>query len=37
MAMQQLETTATLDYQSEHYKDSYSRINAIVIEGEQEA
>ena len=37
MAMQQLETTSTLDYQSEHYKDAYSRINAIVIEGEQEA
>jgi fatty aldehyde decarbonylase len=37
MAMQQLETTSTLDYQSAHYKDAYSRINAIVIEGEQEA
>lgn len=35
--MQQLETNPTLDYQSEHYKDAYSRINAIVIEGEQEA
>jgi fatty aldehyde decarbonylase len=34
--MPQLE--ATLDiYQSETYKDAYSRINAIVIEGEQEA
>ena len=27
----------TLDYQSESYKDAYSRINAIVIEGELEA
>ncbi|MGF1570704.1 MAG: aldehyde oxygenase (deformylating) [Nodosilinea sp.] len=35
--MQQLKTTSTLDYQSESYKDAYSRINAIVIEGEQEA
>lgn len=35
--MPQLEATATLDYQSETYKDAYSRINAIVIEGEQEA
>lgn len=35
--MPQLEATATLDYQSEIYKDAYSRINAIVIEGEQEA
>jgi fatty aldehyde decarbonylase len=35
--MQQLETTPTLDYQSDVYKDAYSRINAIVIEGEQEA
>lgn len=35
--MPQLEATATLDYQSEAYKDAYSRINAIVIEGEQEA
>ncbi|TVR12725.1 MAG: aldehyde oxygenase (deformylating) [Phormidium sp. GEM2.Bin31] len=35
--MPQLEATATLDYQSEVYKDAYSRINAIVIEGEQEA
>lgn len=26
-----------LDYNSEAYKDAYSRINAIVIEGEQEA
>ena len=35
--MPQLEATATLDYQSDVYKDAYSRINAIVIEGEQEA
>ncbi|MEM0979492.1 MAG: aldehyde oxygenase (deformylating) [Cyanobacteria bacterium P01_H01_bin.58] len=35
--MQQLETIPALDYQSEGYKDAYSRINAIVIEGEQEA
>nr|AHH34185.1 aldehyde deformylating oxygenase [Planktothrix agardhii NIVA-CYA 126/8] len=27
----------TIDFQSETYKDAYSRINAIVIEGEQEA
>ncbi len=33
----QLTTTSTLDYSSETYKDAYSRINAIVIEGEQEA
>ncbi len=26
-----------LDFKSETYKDAYSRINAIVIEGEQEA
>lgn len=37
MATSQLETAPTLDYQSEQYKDAYSRINAIVIEGEQEA
>jgi fatty aldehyde decarbonylase len=35
--MQQLEASPTLDYQSATYKDAYSRINAIVIEGEQEA
>jgi fatty aldehyde decarbonylase len=36
--MPQLEAiTPELDYQSETYKDAYSRINAIVIEGEQEA
>lgn len=37
MAIQPLETVETFDYQSESYKDAYSRINAIVIEGEQEA
>ncbi|WP_338038714.1 long-chain fatty aldehyde decarbonylase [Neosynechococcus sphagnicola] len=35
--MPQLEASLTLDYQSDVYKDAYSRINAIVIEGEQEA
>jgi fatty aldehyde decarbonylase len=35
--MQQLEATSGLDYHSDAYKDAYSRINAIVIEGEQEA
>jgi fatty aldehyde decarbonylase len=35
--MQQLEIGSDIDFQSEHYKDAYSRINAIVIEGEQEA
>lgn len=35
--MQQLDMNPALDYQSESYKDAYSRINAIVIEGEQEA
>lgn len=35
--MPQLEASAALDFQSENYKDAYSRINAIVIEGEQEA
>lgn len=29
--------TALPDFTSERYKDAYSRINAIVIEGEQEA
>jgi fatty aldehyde decarbonylase len=34
----QLETIdSAIDYASETYKDAYSRINAIVIEGEQEA
>jgi fatty aldehyde decarbonylase len=35
--MPQLEALPTTDFQSEVYKDAYSRINAIVIEGEQEA
>jgi fatty aldehyde decarbonylase len=35
--MPQLEATPEIDFQSETYKDAYSRINAIVIEGEQEA
>ncbi|MEA5583110.1 aldehyde oxygenase (deformylating) [Nodularia harveyana UHCC-0300] len=35
--MQQLATELKIDFQSEEYKDAYSRINAIVIEGEQEA
>lgn len=35
--MQQMAATSELDFHSETYKDAYSRINAIVIEGEQEA
>lgn len=35
--MQPLATESKIDFQSEIYKDAYSRINAIVIEGEQEA
>lgn len=35
--MPQLEAAPALDFQSETYKDAYSRINAIVIEGEDEA
>jgi len=36
--MQQLKDQShEIDFQSEKYKDAYSRINAIVIEGEQEA
>lgn len=35
--MPQLEAIPAIDFQSETYKDAYSRINAIVIEGEQEA
>jgi len=35
--MPQLEATPKINFQSEQYKDAYSRINAIVIEGEQEA
>ncbi|WP_330485216.1 aldehyde oxygenase (deformylating) [Tumidithrix elongata] len=37
MMGQQMEMTATIDFQTETYRDAYSRINAIVIEGEQEA
>ncbi|BAY33852.1 hypothetical protein NIES2107_57550 [Nostoc carneum NIES-2107] len=35
--MQQITEQPEIDFQSEKYKDAYSRINAIVIEGEQEA
>lgn len=35
--MQQLGVSPELDFTSETYKDAYSRINAIVIEGEREA
>jgi len=35
--MQQMAAELEIDFQSETYKDAYSRINAIVIEGEQEA
>ena len=35
--MQQTEASPAIDFQTETYKDAYSRINAIVIEGEQEA
>lgn len=35
--MPQLEAVPAIDFHSETYKDAYSRINAIVIEGEQEA
>lgn len=35
--MPQLEAPQKTDFQSEVYKDAYSRINAIVIEGEHEA
>jgi fatty aldehyde decarbonylase len=35
--MASIAATPELDYQSEAYKDAYSRINAIVIEGEREA
>lgn len=35
--MQELATRSELDFHSEAYKDAYSRINAIVIEGEEEA
>jgi fatty aldehyde decarbonylase len=35
--MPQLEASAAIDFHTEVYRDAYSRINAIVIEGEQEA
>lgn len=35
--MPQLEADVAIDFRSDTYKDAYSRINAIVIEGEQEA
>jgi fatty aldehyde decarbonylase len=35
--MQQLEAKPAIDFETTTYKDAYSRINAIVIEGEQEA
>jgi fatty aldehyde decarbonylase len=35
--MPQLEAVQEINFQSEVYRDAYSRINAIVIEGEQEA
>lgn len=35
--MQQLAAQSEIDFHSETYKDAYSRVNAIVIEGEQEA
>ncbi|HEY9909617.1 MAG TPA: aldehyde oxygenase (deformylating) [Thermosynechococcaceae cyanobacterium] len=35
--MPQLEADVAIDFHSDTYKDAYSRINAIVIEGEQEA
>jgi len=35
--MQELAVSPALDYSSDTYKDAYSRINGIVIEGEQEA
>ncbi|MGG6294256.1 aldehyde oxygenase (deformylating) [Leptolyngbya sp. AN02str] len=35
--MPQLELSPELDFHSDAYKDAYSRINAIVIEGEEEA
>ncbi|AFY71859.1 fatty aldehyde decarbonylase [Thalassoporum mexicanum PCC 7367] len=37
MIGQQLDIVTELDYNSDTYRDAYSRINAIVIEGEQEA
>ncbi|MGQ9871567.1 aldehyde oxygenase (deformylating) [Leptodesmis sp.] len=35
--MPQFEASAAIDFHSEVYRDAYSRINAIVIEGEQKA
>ncbi|MEL6462202.1 MAG: aldehyde oxygenase (deformylating) [Cyanobacteria bacterium J06641_2] len=35
--MQELIAPSELDYRGETYKDAFSRINAIVVEGEQEA
>jgi fatty aldehyde decarbonylase len=35
--MPQLQAAPAIDFQSDSYKDAYSRIDAIVIEGEQEA
>ncbi len=35
--MPQLEASPEIDFHSETYRDAYSRINGIVIEGEQEA
>ncbi|MGJ3248331.1 MAG: aldehyde oxygenase (deformylating) [Elainellaceae cyanobacterium] len=35
--MQELATISEFDFESTAYKDAYSRINAIVIEGEQQA
>ncbi|WP_448561222.1 aldehyde oxygenase (deformylating) [Trichothermofontia sp.] len=35
--MPQLEASVDIDFQSDIYKQAYSRINAIVIEGEEEA
>lgn len=35
--MQQITEQSEINFQSEEYKDAYSRINGIVIEGEQEA
>lgn len=35
--MQELAVKAEFDFESDVYKDAYSRINAIVIEGEEEA
>lgn len=32
--MPTLEASPVMDFQSETYKDAYSRINAIVIEGQ---